>query len=214
MRCAKGWSNYDRRRGGWRGAFGTSPPARPNGCRRCRRISGRRAGCRNGGWRWCWRCATPMRGSAGSSVPRTAVARRSRRPGLMYLQDLAWARPVRDGRMGGQPSRMSQVRQRRRRCVRRAEGDADAGGQGRAGAAGAGRTAPDAAGRGRGRRDGPADRPRAGDGRRLVLRTVLVQPRDAGACASPGRPSSPSSTSMRWNRACRRIPSCSTSRSR
>ena len=68
--------------------------------------------------------------------------------------------------------------------------------------------------RGAMRRDGPVHRPRPRDGRRLLLRPVRVQPRDAGACASRAPRSSRSSTRPRSTTAIRRPRSCSTSRSR
>ena len=64
------------------------------------------------------------------------------------------------------------------------------------------------------RRDGPVHRPRAGDGRRLLLRRIRVQPRDAGAAPARARRSSRSSTRRRSTTAIRRPRSCSTRRSR
>jgi penicillin-binding protein 1A len=58
--------------------------------------------------------------------------------------------------------------------------------------------------------DGPAYRPRAGAGRRLLLRVVRIQPRHAGLCASPAPRSSRSSTRRRSTMATRRPPWCST----
>ncbi len=97
---------YDRRRGGWRGAFGQiaagptewmpaleayqRPPGGLPEWRLAVVLEVRGADARLG---WIDR-------SGGTAQPQT---------GLMYLQDLAWARPSRDGRIGGQPSRMNQV---------------------------------------------------------------------------------------------------------
>ncbi|MBR0674139.1 penicillin-binding protein 1A [Neoroseomonas soli] len=99
---------YDRRRGGWRGAFGTIA-AGPTEW-----MPALEAYQRPPGGLPEWRLAVVLevrntearlgwieRGDArGAPQPRT---------GLMYLSDLAWARPARDGRIGGQPSRMQQV---------------------------------------------------------------------------------------------------------
>jgi penicillin-binding protein 1A len=100
---------YDRRRGGWRGGFGriaagptewmpalegfTRPPGGLSEWRLAVVLEVRNTDARLG---WIERAD----GGRGAPQPQT---------GLMYLQDLAWARPVRDGRMGGQPSRMNQV---------------------------------------------------------------------------------------------------------
>ena len=79
----------------------------------------------------------------------------------------------------GQPD----SRGRRRGLCRSAQ----QGGQHLAAAAGAGNLRRDGG-------DGPGDGPRAGDGRRLLLRPEPVQPRHAGACGSPAPRSSRSST--------------------
>jgi penicillin-binding protein 1A len=105
----EGLMNYDRRRGGWRGAFG-SIAAGPTEW-----MPALQAFQRPPGGLAEWRLAVVLevrntdarlgwveRGEDGRGAPQPQT-------GLMYLQDLAWARPVRDGRMGGQPSRMNQV---------------------------------------------------------------------------------------------------------
>ncbi|NMJ41939.1 PBP1A family penicillin-binding protein [Roseomonas sp. JC162] len=104
-----GLVSYDRRRGGWRGAFGQIA-AGPTEW-----MPALEAYQRPPGGLPEWRLAVVLevrntearlgwieRGDArGAPQPRT---------GLMYLQDLAWARAARDGRIvGGQPSRMNQV---------------------------------------------------------------------------------------------------------
>ncbi|MBR0662532.1 penicillin-binding protein 1A [Neoroseomonas oryzicola] len=104
-----GLVSYDRRRGGWRGAFGQIA-AGPTEW-----MPALEAYQRPPGGLPEWRLAVVLevrntearlgwieRGEArGAPQPRT---------GLMYLQDLAWARTARDGRIvGGQPSRMNQV---------------------------------------------------------------------------------------------------------
>ena len=66
----------------------------------------------------------------------------------------------------------------------------------------------------RDRRHGPLYRPRLRDGRRLLLRPIGVQPRDAGAAPARLRRSSRSSMRRRSTTATRRPRSCSTSRSR
>ncbi len=103
----EGLMRYDRRRGGWRGAFGRIE-AGPTEW-----MPALQAYQRPPGGLPEWKLAVVLevrntearlgwveRGEGGAPQPRT---------GLMYLQDLSWARPVRDGRMGGQPSRMNQV---------------------------------------------------------------------------------------------------------
>lgn len=106
----EGLVNYDRRRGGWRGAFG-SIAAGPTEW-----MPALEAYQRPPGGLAEWRLAVVLevratdarvgwieRGEGGRGAPQPQT-------GLMYLQDLtSWARPVRDGRMGGQPSRMNQV---------------------------------------------------------------------------------------------------------
>jgi penicillin-binding protein 1A len=99
---------YDRRRGGWRGPIASIPagatewmPAlaatpRPPGALPEWKLAVVLE-LRNTEARLGWIERTDPR---GAPQPRT---------GLMYLQDLAWARPVRDGRMGPQPARMQQV---------------------------------------------------------------------------------------------------------
>jgi penicillin-binding protein 1A len=99
---------YDRRRGGWRGAFGQiaagptewmpaleayqRPPGGLPEWRLAVVLEVRQAEARLG-----WIERPEVR---GAPQPRT---------GLMYLQDLAWARPARDGRVGAPPTRMNQV---------------------------------------------------------------------------------------------------------
>jgi penicillin-binding protein 1A len=101
---------YDRRRGGWRGAFGQiaagptewmpaleafqRPPGGLPDWRLAVVLEVRNTDARLG---WIERAD----GGRGAPQPRTAQ---------MYLQDLSWARTARDGRIvGGQPSRMNQV---------------------------------------------------------------------------------------------------------
>lgn len=99
---------YDRRRGGWRGAFG-QVAAGPTEW-----MPALEAFQRPPGGLPEWRLAVVLevrntearlgwveRGD-GRAAPQP-------RTGLMYLSDLAWARPARDGRVGAQPARMQQV---------------------------------------------------------------------------------------------------------
>ena len=102
----------------------------------------------------------------------------------------AWARPVRDGKLGAAPQRIDRRgagRRRRddraaavlparrsRRCRRRARR------RRRRRPPANRRAAADSAGAGRAGLAGPAHRPGAGDGRRLELRAEPVQPRDPG----------------------------------
>ncbi|MBR0683446.1 PBP1A family penicillin-binding protein [Roseomonas eburnea] len=103
-----GLMSYDRRRGGWRGAFGQIA-AGPTEW-----MPALEAYQRPPGGLPEWRLAVVLevrntearlgwveRGD-GRAAPQP-------RTGLMYLSDLSWARPARDGRVGGQPSRMQQV---------------------------------------------------------------------------------------------------------
>ncbi|MEO3474414.1 PBP1A family penicillin-binding protein [Roseomonas sp. CAU 1739] len=100
---------YDRRRGGWRGAFGQIA-AGPTEW-----MPALEAYQRPPGGLPEWRLAVVLEVRANDArlgwIDRADGGRGAPQPqtGLMYLQDLAWARPVRDGRMGGQPARMNQV---------------------------------------------------------------------------------------------------------
>ena len=99
---------YDRRRGGWRGPI-ASIAAGPTEWMPALEATQRPPGglpewrmavvleVRNTEARLGWIDRADGRGSPQA------------RTGLMYLQDLAWARPARDGRIGGQPSRLQQV---------------------------------------------------------------------------------------------------------
>ncbi|GGJ11401.1 penicillin-binding protein 1A [Neoroseomonas lacus] len=104
-----GLMNYDRRRGGWRGAFG-SIAAGPTEW-----LPALQAYQRPPGGPAEWKLAVVLEVRATDArlgwIERGEDGRGAAQPqtGLMYLQDMAWARPVRDGRMGGQPSRMNQV---------------------------------------------------------------------------------------------------------
>jgi penicillin-binding protein 1A len=99
---------YDRRRGGWRGAFG-QVAAGPTEW-----MPALDAFQRPPGGLPEWRLAVVLEvrqaearlGWLERAEPRAAPQPRT---GLMYLQDLSWARPARDGRVGGAPSRMNQV---------------------------------------------------------------------------------------------------------
>jgi penicillin-binding protein 1A len=99
---------YDRRRGGWRGAFGTIAAGATEW------LPALDAFQRPPGGLPDWKLAVVLEVSATQArlgwVERTeARAAPQARTGLMYLSDHAWARPARDGRVGGQPSRMQQV---------------------------------------------------------------------------------------------------------
>ena len=102
---------YDRKLGGWRGPVGTSRRRAGSGDElggsRWRRWHGRRACCRTGSSPWCSsatdgeaRLGWLDAGRAQTPQPRT---------GALLLSDLAWARPVRDGKPGPAPRRMADV---------------------------------------------------------------------------------------------------------
>lgn len=101
---------YDRRRGGWRGAFGQIA-AGPTEW-----MPALEAYQRPPGGLPEWRLAVVLEVRATDArvgwIDRADGGRGAPQPqtGLMYLQDLAWARAARDGRItGGQPGRMNQV---------------------------------------------------------------------------------------------------------
>ena len=106
----EGLVNYDRRRGGWRGALGTIPAGATEW------MPALEAFQRPAGGLADWKLAVVLevrgtdarlgwieRGDGGRGAPQA-------RTGLMYLQDMSWARAARDGRIvGGAPGRMNQV---------------------------------------------------------------------------------------------------------
>ncbi len=99
---------YDRRRGGWRGAFGSIAAGATEWMPALESYQ------RPAGGLPEWRLAVVLEvrqsdarlGWLERAEPRAAPQPRT---GLMYLQDLGWARPARDGRVGGAPTRMQQV---------------------------------------------------------------------------------------------------------
>lgn len=124
----EGLVNYDRRRGGWRGALGTIPAGATEWMPALEAFQRPAVVSPTGSSPWCWTCAS-MRGSAGSSAAMAGAAPQAR-TGLMYSQDMSWARAAWDGRTnGGAPGRMNQVvnvaiavssNRCRPRCLRRA----------------------------------------------------------------------------------------------
>ena len=95
---------------------------------------------------------------------------KERATGVVPLDAVKWAKAAEGPTRGRVPTRVNQVLAGRRRGLRRA---AQQGSQHLAAAPGAGGVRRDG-------RDGPVDRPRAGDGRRLLVRSEPVQPRDPG----------------------------------
>ena len=95
---------------------------------------------------------------------------KERATGVVPLDAVKWAKAAEGPTRGRVPTRVNQVLRGRRRRLRRA---AQQGSQHLAAAPGAGGFRRDG-------RDGPVDRPRAGDGRRLLVRSEPVQPRDPG----------------------------------
>ena len=104
---------YDRKLGGWRGPVthldGGAGAGEATGPTRWRRSPGRRACCRTGSSPWCW-STTDSEARLGWLDPAGAARRRSR-TGALPLSDLAWARPVKDGKPGPAPRRMTDVMQ-------------------------------------------------------------------------------------------------------
>ncbi|MBB5690488.1 penicillin-binding protein 1A [Roseomonas alkaliterrae] len=96
---------YDRRRGGWRGPIAAIPAGATEW------VPALEATPRPPGGLPEWRMAVVL--EVRNTEARLGWIERGANPpartGLMYLQDLAWARPVRDGRIGAQPTRMQQV---------------------------------------------------------------------------------------------------------
>lgn len=99
---------YDRRRGGWRGAFGTIAAGATEW------LPALDAFQRPPGGLPDWKLAVVL--EVGNTQARLGWIERTdaraapqARTGLMYLADHAWARLARDGRVGGQPSRMQQI---------------------------------------------------------------------------------------------------------
>ena len=100
---------YDRRRGGWRGAFGTIAAGASEWMPALEAVQ------RPPGGLPSWKLAVVL--EVGATQARLGWIERAdprgpaqARTGLMYLQDTTWARAARDGRVvGGQPARMSQV---------------------------------------------------------------------------------------------------------
>jgi penicillin-binding protein 1A len=138
--------------------------------------------------------------------PGGAVVR-ERRVGIVPLEGVRGRRPqsrpaARQGTCQGQPGAGS----RRRDLCRAARRKNGRGSAGIACARFRKSPAP--------RRHGPLYRPRARDGRRLLVRPEPVQPRDAGAAASRARRSSRSSTRRPSTTATRRRPWSWTRRSR
>ena len=99
---------YDRRRGGWRGPFATIAAGQTEW------MAALEGTQRPPGGLPEWRLAVVLEVRATEARlgwlerpdPRSALQPRT---GLMYLADLAWARPARDGRVGAPPQRMNQV---------------------------------------------------------------------------------------------------------
>ena len=99
---------------------------------------------------------------------------KERQTGTVPLDGVKWAKPTEGPIKGKVPTKVSQILERRRRGLCRSD---QQGRQHLAAAAGAGNLRRDGG-------DGPGDRPRAGDGRRLLLRPEPVQPRDPGDAAA------------------------------
>jgi len=101
----EGLMAHDRRRGGWRGPIAAIPAGATEW------MPALEATPRPPGGLPAWRMAVVL--EVRNTEARLGWLERGASPpartGLMYLQDLAWARPVRDGRVGGQPARMQQV---------------------------------------------------------------------------------------------------------
>ena len=122
---------------------------------------------------WLDRASLPPGAPVSAGTPRVSP---------MLLSDSGWARPVRDGRIGGSPHRMRDIVQIGDVVMVETSGTSSvplgrpADGTGRAAHA-----APDPAGRGRNGRHGSAHRAGARAVRRLELRDEPVRPRDAGA---------------------------------
>ncbi len=136
---------------------------------------------RRGGSPWCWRPATSRRASACSPAANSAApSARSAQIGIVPLDGVKWAKAAAGPTRGKAPTKVDAGARRRRRHLCRS-----AARQGRQHVEGQFRLRQIAGSLRRHGRDGSVDRPRAGDGRRLLVRPEPVQPRDAGA--SPAR---------------------------
>ena len=128
-----------------------------------------------------WRLAVVLEVEDGSARiglqpgrdPGGAVSK-ERETGVLPLEGMKWAKPTSGPTKGKTPTKVVAGAERRRRHLCRA-----ARGQG-----GPVPPAPGARGLRRHRGDGSADRARARDGRRLLLRPEPVQPRDPGAASA------------------------------
>ena len=126
-----------------------------------------------------WRLAVVLETGDQSARDRASAVARARRradpsdrqTGIVPLEGVKWAKPTEGPTRGRVPAKVSQVLDAGRRDLCRA---AQQGARQLA-------AAPDSGNFRRHRRDGPVDRPRAGDGRRLLVRPEPVQPRDPGA---------------------------------
>ena len=134
---------------------------------------------RHGGWRWCWRPAINRRGLVSSPGRELGGAvSKDRQTGIITLDGVRWAKPAAGPAKGKTPTAVSQVL---------SPGDviyADPLIQGRQSGRRPVPAAPVAGSFRRHGGDGSLDRPRAGDGRRLLVRPEPVQPRDAGLPAA------------------------------
>ena len=105
---------YDRKMGGWRGPVphleGGAATGKELG--RTAGADGATAGHAAGleARPWCWMPPTRRHGSAGSIRPdRPAGQAPQQRLGVLTLSDLAWARPMKDGKPGPAPRRIADV---------------------------------------------------------------------------------------------------------
>ena len=134
---------------------------------------------------------------------------KQRETGLITLDGVRWARPT-QGNFKWQDAEFGGAGPAARRRDLRRSALQQGGPTGRRPVP----APPDPGSIGRDGGDGPLDRPRAGDGRRLLVRPEPVQPRHAGLCDSPARRSSRSSIQPRSTMATRRRRWCSTRRSK
>ncbi len=133
---------------------------------------------------------------------------KERQTGIITLEGVRWAKPARG------PRKARRRRRWRKWCRPATSIYADPLFKGRQSGR---RPVPAASAAGslrRDGRDGSLDRPRAGDGRRLLVRPEPVQPRDPGLSAAGFVVPSRSSIRPRWTMAIRPRPSWSTRRSK